>query len=400
MPHKRLQPRKFRIVARFAAGAALAVVACESTQPVSSSPDAAAQASGQASTASASQPASRPSPKGGPRRLEARRPGAPDSGTSADPTAALMNPGDELEPSPVRARPGPAPQGLAADSPSQPSADAGAGGGRPASASERAAAARMAAENDARRKAQAAEAAARDAARNDPDSDRGAWSVLLATASGSGSRETAEAIREQVVRRYPQLRDAFVRSTGRGSVVLVGHFDGPQDPAAKAQLKVVKELNEGNVRAFPRAMLTRLSASADQGPSGPNDLRSVRAQFPTGTLYSLQVAVWSAFGTDELKASEVKRAAENHCRQLRSQGEEAYFFHDFDTRTSTVTVGVFGPDAYDPRSTLYAPEVEAVMRKHPKHLVNGEELLVPVDPANPRGKTMPQAPRLVEIPKL
>jgi hypothetical protein len=39
------------------------------------------------------------------------------------------------------------------------------------------------------------------------------------------------------------------------------------------------------------------------------------------------------------------------------------------------------------------------MRKFPKHLVNGEELLVPLDPAKPQGKTMPQAPRLVEIPQ-
>ena len=258
----------------------------------------------------------------------------------------------------------------------------------------------MAAANDARRRAEAAEAAAREAARNDPDAEGGSWSVLLATVTGADSRATAESIREQVARRYPALRDAFVRSTSRGSVVLAGRFEGPQDPAAQAQLKVVKELTDGNVRAFPRAMLTRLSASADQGPAGPNDLRSVRTRLPKGTLYTLQVAVWSAFGSEDLKLSEIKRSAELFCRQLRSQGEEAYYFHDFDTRTSTVTVGVFGPDAYDPRSTLYAPEVEAVMRKHPKHLVNGEELLVPVDPANPRGKTMPQAPRLVEIPTL
>ena len=39
---------------------------------------------------------------------------------------------------------------------------------------------------------------------------------------------------------------------------------------------------------------------------------------------------------------------------------------------------------------------------HPRgkvNLVNGEELLVPLDPGKPQGKTMPQAPRLVEIPQ-
>ena len=231
------------------------------------------------------------------------------------------------------------------------------------------------------------------------DAEHASWGVLLATVTGAESRANAMSIREQVIRRYPALKDAYVRSIPHGSVVLVGRFDGVQDPAAQAQLKLVKETMDGNVRAFPRAMLTRLGANAAQGPPGPNDLRIVRQSRPTQTLYTLQVAVWSAFGTDEVKMSDIKRSAENYCRQLRSEGNEAYYFHDFDTKTSTVTIGVFGTDAYDSKSTLYAPEVDAVMRKFPKHLVNGEELLVPLDPAKPQGKTMPQAPRLVEIPQ-
>jgi hypothetical protein len=63
-------------------------------------------------------------------------------------------------------------------------------------------------------------------------------------------------------------------------------------------------------------------------------------------------------------------------------------------------VGVFGPDAYDSKSTLYSPEVDAVMRRFPKSLVNGEEVLIPLDPSNPQGKTVPQGPRLVEIPRM
>jgi hypothetical protein len=267
------------------------------------------------------------------------------------------------------------------------------------SAAERAAAARMSSENDAKRRAEAAATAERNAQQNDVDAERASWGVLLATVTGAENRANAMSIREQVIRRYPALKDAYVRSIPHGSVVLVGRFQGVQDPAAQAQLKLVKETMDGNVRAFPRAMLTRLGANANQGPPGPNDLRIVRQTRPTQTLYTLQVAVWSAFGTDEVKMSDIKRSAENYCRQLRSEGNEAYYFHDFDTKTSTVTVGVFGDGAYDPRSTLYAPEVDAVMRKFPKHLVNGEELLVPMDPRNPSSKTMPQAPRLVEIPK-
>ena len=324
---------------------------------------------------------------------------SPAATSANDPTLALMNPEDEVVATDVPLSTKGSVSAASAPAAPVPVSVAAAPGARAPSAAERAAAARMASTNDAQRQAQVTAAAARAAARTDVDGNQTGWSVLLASVTGAEHQANANAIREEVVRRYPQLNDAYVSTTQRGSVVLVGHFTGPQDPAAQAELKVVKEINEGNMRAFPRAMLTRMGAGAEAGPPGPNDLRIVRRTRPNATLYSLQVAVWSAFGTDELKMSDIKRSAETLCRQLRAEGNEAYYFHDFDTKTSIVTVGVFGADAYDSKSTLYAPEVEAVMKKFPKHLVNGEELLMPVDMRDPTGKTMPQSPRLVEIPK-
>jgi hypothetical protein len=204
------------------------------------------------------------------------------------------------------------------------------------------------------------------------------------------------------VRRYPALKGAYVRTTTRGSVVLIGRFEGTKDPAAQAELKRVKEIQQDGQRVFGRAMLTRMGANPDLAPPGPHDLRTVRAQAPGKVLYTLQVAAWigSDGKTQEIKMSEIKRSAEAYCAQLRAAGDEAYYFHDFDTKTSVVTIGVFGPDAYDSKSTLYTPEVEAVMRKYPKQLVNGAELLLPVDPKNLSGKTRPQPPMLVEVPKI
>ena len=375
---------------------ALLVAGCDSAPAATPPTDAAAKTAAPAKGTATAAAGSSANSATGPKRLEAKRPSAPKQ---PDTTAGLMNPGDEVEGvsgndssrAAARTKPGSAPVA--------PADVSAAPGARVPSAAERAAAARMSSENDAKRRAEAAATAARNATLNDVDAERASWGVLLATVTGAESRANAMSIREQVIRRYPALKDAYVRSIPHGSVVLVGRFEGVQDPAAQAQLKLVKETMDGNVRAFPRAMLTRLGANANQGPPGPNDLRIVRQTRPTQTLYTLQVAVWSAFGTDEVKMSDIKRSAENYCRQLRSEGNEAYYFHDFDTKTSTVTIGVFGTDAYDSKSTLYAPEVDAVMRKFPKHLVNGEELLVPLDPAKPQGKTMPQAPRLVEIPQ-
>ncbi len=437
-----------RVLAAAGLFVALLITACDSTPAVTSDADAKAKSSNGAALAPpANTKTASPNKTGtltpvtpnGPKRLEVKRAGAPSAPSGAtgasgatptsatpaatakpastatpsvptattspaataanDPTLALMNPEDEVVVTDVPLSTKGSDSAAGAAAAPAPASVAAAPGVRAPSAAERAAAARMASTNDAQRQAQATAAAARAAARTDVDGNQTGWSVLLASVTGAEHQANANAIREEVVRRYPQLNDAYVSTTQRGSVVLVGHFTGPQDPAAQAELKVVKEINEGNMRAFPRAMLTRMGAGAEAGPPGPNDLRIVRRTRPNATLYSLQIAVWSAFGTNELKMSDIKRSAETLCRQLRAEGNDAYYFHDFDTKTSIVTVGVFGADAYDSKSTLYAPEVEAVMKKFPKHLVNGEELLMPVDMRDPTGKTMPQSPRLVEIPK-
>ncbi len=323
-------------------------------------------------------------PRATPQRLQAGKPpvaaGSAAAAASApvakdDGTSGLMNPGDEVDgnvgaervPSRVRAR-------------------AEASGSAPSQA--------------AAERVPGSRAAQRAAA---PDDAKPTWSVLLATFSGEDARANAMGARDQIARRYPMLKDAFVRPTTRGSVVLYGRFEGTRDkdPAAKAALDMVHGIQQDGQRVFGRAMLTRVGAAPDNAPPGPHDLRTVRAQAPRAVLYSLQVAAWigSDMKEQEMPMREVKRAAEAYCAQLRAQGNEAYYFHDYDTLTSVVTVGVFGKDAYDSRSTLYSPEVESVARKFPKSLVNGEEVLIPVDPKNPKGKTIPQAPRLVEVPK-
>jgi hypothetical protein len=357
--------------------------------------------------ADAAKAPSRPGPtRIAPKRAAAAASPAPDP----DPTAALMNPGDELEPEPAPRAPARARAAAPAAATSSPAASATApapiapsgatppAGRRTATDAERAAAARMAAESAARR--QAAADARRQAAAAAESGDGGAWSIYLASFTGDDHREAARLSRDEIARRYPALTDAFVSSGARGSSVLAGRFAGPEDPAAKARLKAVKEMLEGGARVFPRAMLTRTATDVDQGPPGPNDLRIVRQRFPKAQVYSVQVAAWSTFGSKDLKYADMKRAAEAYCRELRSRGEEAYYFHDSYSQISTVMVGVYGPDAYDSKSTLHSAEVDAVMRRFPKSLVNGEEVLIPLDPSNPQGKTVPQGPRLVEIPRM
>ena len=322
------------------------------------------------------------------------KPAATQAALANDSTSGLINPGDEVDGNVGAERIPVAARARASRDVNAPAGD-GSPPARDATPEERAAAARLAS-------GRAKTMRSTDGAVSNPNAafdERPTWSVLLASFTGEDHRANATSAREQISKRFPAMKECYVRTTTRGSVVLIGRFDGPQDPAAQVELKRVKEFEQDGSKVFGRAMLTRLGASADLSPPGPNDLRSVRVQAPKATLYTLQVAVWSALGTDEMKMSEIKRSAEGYCKQLRTQGYESYYFHDFDTKTSVVTVGVFGADSYDSKSTLYSPDVEAVMKKFPKHLVNGEELLMPTDPRNPNGKTIPQAPRLVEVPK-
>ena len=144
-------------------------------------------------------------------------------------------------------------------------------------------------------------------------------------------------------------------------------------------------------------MLTRVATDAE--PPGPHDVRRLRQRFPNvKPLYSLQVAAWSTFGEKGSSRPEMRAAAENYCKELRAKNVEAWVHHDDDSGTSIVTVGHFDHTAYDSKSTLFSPDVERFKKQFPRHLVNGAEVLIPIDPRKPEGAKRPQGCQLVEIP--
>ncbi len=212
-----------------------------------------------------------------------------------------------------------------------------------------------------------------------------------------GHRQLAIAACEQLRRRYPVLAEAFVRTKSNGSVVLVGRFESPKDPGAKPMLRDVQSIVDSTGRPFARALLTRWTSSRDAKP-GPLDLRQARQTDPSARrLYSMEVAVWSDFGSGEVSIDEIRKKAEAFTKQLRAQGQQAFYFHDDDKGMSIVTIGVFGEDAYNPQSMLYSDAVEAVRKKFPNLLVNGEELRRLTRPGST--ETTPERTLLVEVPK-
>ncbi len=238
------------------------------------------------------------------------------------------------------------------------------------------------------------------AAATSSGSGKGRWSVMLATFSQPDHLARANAYRVELVREYPQLSQAAVRRVGKGSAIVVGRFEGPDDKAAQAELKRVKTLERNGRKPFAGAMLLRTSTDDAPAAIKPHDIRNLRAKYPKmRPLFTLQVGAWSTFNDKSLKYDDMRKAAEAYCAQLRAKGHDAWFHHDEDSETSIVTVGKFDRRAYDAKTTLFSPEVEDLMREFPAHLLNGEPALIPVDASNPKGKTKPQGCRLVEVPE-
>lgn len=232
------------------------------------------------------------------------------------------------------------------------------------------------------------------------NSGTGRWSVMLATFTQPDHAERAAAFRTELIRQYPELAGAVVRRIGKGSAIVIGRFEGPEEKSAQAELKRVKAIEREGRRPFVGAMLVRTSTEDASATMKPHDIRNLRAKFPSvRPLYTLQVAAWSTFGEKGVDYAPMRAAAERYCGELRAKGREAWFHHDEDKETSIVTVGHFNRTAYDARSTLFSPEVEDLMRQYPAHLTNGEPVLIPIDPKNPKGRTKPQACRLVEVPE-
>jgi hypothetical protein len=231
------------------------------------------------------------------------------------------------------------------------------------------------------------------------------WSVVLQTFPASGGRGQTGAV--ELLRRMqpvdPGLADAFIHTTDEGSMVLFGRHRSPDSASAQRDLAYIKGIEFRDEPLFPRAMLTRIVLPRDPGSYGPHELLSVRVQRSWLTeVYTFQVAAWGTFreyarrGESAMSWDEVRAAAERQVRELRGQGYQAYYHHDADKELSMVTIGLFGPSAYDAQAGLYVDRrLERLAREFPAHLVNGEPVVM-----QRAGQEVTQPPLLVAVPEL
>ena len=240
--------------------------------------------------------------------------------------------------------------------------------------------------------------------RRSPGSAAGAstvWAIVLATfPSEAGALAAANNMMRQLQTLAPQLGELWVHSTDNGAMVVSGRYDSAESPDAQAALHRIKAVQIQGQPAFTRAMLTRVKVRPVGLGTHPLSLMSVRLRYPNlDPLYTLEVGIWGDFESGKLTIKEIHEKAETQTRELRSQGFDAYFYHDDDKRLSVVTVGVFDRTAIDPRSGMYGPGLQSLMDKFPAHLVNGETLLEPIDGRDASRGTRVQKPMPVLIPK-
>ena len=235
-----------------------------------------------------------------------------------------------------------------------------------------------------------------------PRSDDAAiYAIAVGTFSGPGHQQSARQYLESIANQYPGVAGRLtVRERSRGSVLAFGSYKGYDDAAAKKDIEILKRIvTPGGAPLFGQLLISKFRTPLNQRKLHPNDLWSIRKEFPTVVpIYTLEIAIWGDFGSGEYPKSKRRLAAERYAAQIRLQGQEAFFYHNDDRQISSVTVGLFDYSAIDASSGFYSADVEAVLARFSKRLVNGEEVLEYLDPANPTFGTRIQPPCLVEVP--
>ncbi len=226
------------------------------------------------------------------------------------------------------------------------------------------------------------------------------WTLVLFTFTSQNHESTSKEAALRLRGLGPDFLSVRSHTTNKGSMVLFGSYMSREDPAARVDMTRLRSLARNGQRVFPQVILTHIEPEPDLESLSPYDLRVVRKLYTNAQqLFTLDVAVWSTFGNPDLNYDRLKQQAEAYCREQRARGYEAYFYHSDSAKMSGVTVGVFGPDAVNPRTGIQNSKVKAMLEAFPTRLNNGQILQIPIDRFHPNRGTRPQTPVLVEVPE-
>lgn len=204
-----------------------------------------------------------------------------------------------------------------------------------------------------------------------------AWSIVVIAFQGPEQEEAARVALGRT-RSVGGLTGAYAEKRGRSTVIAYGRYDRPDSPEAQADLRRIRSLEVEGGRPFSGAVLAPPEGQGT-GRMPELDLRRVKATYGPDAIYSLQIGAYGRDDRrppkDEKERAEFVRLAEDAAAQLRREGHQAFYFHG--PNMSLVTVGVFGPDDYDPRDPENrSARLRAAEQAHPHNLLNGKGIKV------------------------
>jgi hypothetical protein len=232
-------------------------------------------------------------------------------------------------------------------------------------------------------------------------SDKDQYAIAVATFTGAGHERNARKVLSEFLIQHPTVgRNLMVRKRSRGSALTYGQYSGYNDPNARTDLEMLRNITTPQGRAlFSQLLLTKFRPVLSKETLHPHDLWTIRREYPTIVpIYTLEVAVWGDFDSGQLPRAKRRSAAEQYASELRSKGYEAFFYHNDDSELSSVTVGLFSYKAIDAETGFYSTEVESMLARFPQRLMNGQPVLEYHDPSNHAKGTKVQAPCLAEVP--
>jgi hypothetical protein len=201
------------------------------------------------------------------------------------------------------------------------------------------------------------------------------WSILLLSFTTGDHRAAAQRSLSSVL---PLVKGAQVRTTDKGSVVVVGSFSDASDAKARAELDRIKSIEFNGGNPFARAYLV---PPINTEKADAYSLRSLSARKGDKAYWSLHIALFEG-------RNHADRAREM-VKQLRAEGLDAYDFGGPDQ--TAVTVGVFRYDEVDLSTMIEGPRITAIRGRYPYMLKNGE-------PMPQRGGSGLIKPMIVQIP--
>ncbi len=215
---------------------------------------------------------------------------------------------------------------------------------------------------------------------------RGAWTIVLATVPGENAGPDAETLLQRI-RTEAGLADAYAAPREGGVVIALGHYSGPGDKRAAADLARVRQTAINGARAFPLAFLAPTATGGAAGSIPELNLANARSLYGEDAEYTLQVAVYESD-----KRRESMRMAEQAATIYRRNGDLAFYYHG--PQRSMVTVGLFTDRDFNVQEGYFSPELESVQRRHPYNLFNGRG----IQETRPGQKPTFQRSSLVQIP--